>query len=330
MARKSRVSAETAAKELTAKESADRVWSTALYVRLSVLDGGKTSGVKTAGKQSGCETVKIQEAVLRNFIEGKSCFSLAAVYVDNGRSGVNFNRGEFERLMEDVKKGFVDCIIVKDLSRLGRNYIETGEYLERIFPLMGVRVIAVNDCYDSSDPNSFDKLSIHLKNLVNDIYARDISRKLCPVLRTKQERGEFIGSFAPYGYQKSEKDKHRLVLDPETAPVVRAIFCWRLKGCSCGEIVGKLRERGILSPGRYRYENGMTGDESLRTAEWKASTVSRILSEPVYLGHMVQGKRRTVLWEGKRQERVPREQWIRVENTHEPIVEEALFYAVQK
>lgn len=339
MARKSRIFTKPAE-----SVPGDRVWNTALYVRLSVLDGGKPGRGKPdrdkpggdkpdrnkpIGKKSDGDTVKNQQAVLRNFIEGKSCFSLHSVYVDNGRSGVNFKRGEFERLMGDIKGGLVDCIIVKDLSRLGRSYIETGEYLEQIFPLLGVRVIAVNDGYDSSAPGSADSLSVHLKNLVNDIYARDISRKICPVLRVKQERGEFIGTFAPYGYKKAETDRHRLVPDPETAPVVRDIFRWRLEGQTCGEIVQRLQEEGIPSPSQYRYETGIIRDERLGAAVWKTTTVSRILTRQVYLGHMVQGKRRASLWEGKKQTEQPVKRWLVVEGTHDPLVDEDTFYLVQ-
>lgn len=329
MARKSRILTKPADGEPRA-----RVWNTALYVRLSVLDGGNPDrgkpdrGQPTGGSSDG-DTVKNQEAVLRNFIEGKSCFSLYSVYVDNGRSGVNFNRVGFERMMGDIKKGLVDCLIVKDLSRLGRSYIETGEYLEQIFPLLGVRVIAVNDGYDSSAPGSADSLSVHLKNLVNDIYARDISRKTCPVLRAKQERGEFIGTFAPYGYKKAETDRHRLVPDPETAPVVRDIFRWRLEGQTCGEIVRRLRERGTPSPSQYRYKKGIIKDERLGAAVWTTTTVSRILSRQVYLGHMVQGKKRASLWEGKKQTQQPGERWLVVEGTHDPLVDEDTFYLVQ-
>lgn len=175
----------------------EKVWRTALYIRLSVLDSGKKDS----------DTVETQESLLRQFLEGKPCFSIFGIYVDNGETGVDFRRDEFERLMEDVRGGRVDCIIVKDLSRFGRNYIEAGEYLEKVFPFLGIRFIAVNDGYDSADPAQADGLTLHLKNLVNDVYARDISAKISPALRGKQMRGEFIGTWAAYGYMKSKEDK---------------------------------------------------------------------------------------------------------------------------
>lgn len=174
-----------AAEKNSEKNSIQKIYHVALYVRLSVLDGG----------HKGSDTAETQELLLRSFIEGKACFSLFSVYVDNGETGVNFKRDGFERMMEDVREGLVDCIIVKDLSRFGRNYIEAGEYLEKIFPFLGVRFIAVNDGIDTDDPASFDSLSLHLKNLVNEMYARDISKKISTVLHEKQQRGEFIGAW---------------------------------------------------------------------------------------------------------------------------------------
>lgn len=237
MARKSRIAEKQP--QLTLLE---RIYKVGLYVRLSVLDSGKKDS----------DTVESQEDILRKFIEGKSEFSLVSVYVDNGQTGVNFDRDEFERLLSDVRSGKVDCIIVKDLSRFGRNYIEAGEYLETVFPFMKIRFIAVNDRYDNIDPTSSDILTMHLKNLVNDVYARDISQKICPVLREKQERGEFIGAWAAYGYLKSEEDKHRLVVDEETAPIVRDIFLLRSIGHSYQSIAKMLRERNVPSPGQYQ------------------------------------------------------------------------------
>lgn len=230
-----------------------RVYSTGAYVRLSVLDG----------PQCDSDSIENQEALVRAYVESDPSLSLFSVYSDNGETGVDFERDDFERLLDDIRAGKVDCVIVKDLSRFGRNYIEAGEYLEKIFPFMGVRFIAVNDGYDSIDPAASDSLSMHLKNLVNDVYARDISQKICPVLQEKQERGEFIGNWAAYGYLKSAEDKHRLVVDEETAPVVRDIFQWRLIGMDYQEIAKRLTELGIPSPSRYRFEKGMVKSLSL-------------------------------------------------------------------
>lgn len=297
-----------------------RIYKVGLYVRLSVLDSGKKDS----------DTIENQEAILRAFIENKPQFALQEVYIDNGETGVNFERDEFERLIDDVKSDKIDCIIVKDFSRFGRNYIEAGEYLEKIFPFLGVRFIATNDNYDSIDPSTSDSLSMHLKNLVNDIYARDISRKICPVLRAKQERGEFIGAWAAYGYLKDENNKHNLVVDDEVAHIVRDVFHWRLSGLSYQLITRKLNECGILSPSRYRYEKGLIKDKRLANTVWRIQTVKAMLESEVYIGHMVQGRKREALWNREKQSQVPKEQWIVVRNTHEAIIDEATFRKVQQ
>lgn len=314
MARKSRiVLSETAA------PAKHRIFRVGLYVRLSVLNGGNKDN----------DMAETQESILRAFVGENPCLTVTAVYVDNGETGTDFKRSEFEHLIEDVKKGMIDCIVVKDLSRFGRNYIETGEYLEKIFPFLGVRFIAVNDHYDSIDPSASDILTMHLKNLVNDIYARDLSQKICPVLRGKQERGEYIGNWAPYGYLKSPENKNRLIVDPKTAPVVRDMFQWRLEGYGYTEIARKLIEAGIASPGKYRWENGLCRDKRQNDMKWSDQAIKSILSSQIYIGHMVQGKCQRTLWKGQKHTTVPKEQWIVVENTHEAIVDSETFHKVQ-
>lgn len=315
MARKSRIALPTQ-EALTTQ----RIFKVGLYVRLSVLNGGKKEN----------DTAETQEAVLRSYVAGKSDFSVVAVYVDNGQTGTDFKRGEFERLIDDVKIGTIDCIVVKDLSRFGRNYIETGEYLEKIFPFLGVRFIAVNDHYDSIDPSASDILTMHLKNLVNDIYARDLSQKICPVIKGKQNRGEYIGNWAPYGYLKSPENKNQLIVDLETAPVVRDIYQWRIEGYGYTDIARRLIASGIPSPGRYRYENGLSKDKRQRNTSWQDWMIKRMLSSPFYLGHTVQGQSQQALWKGQRPVKLPKEKWITIENTHEAIIDEAIFAKVQK
>lgn len=307
-------------KETDQQTVMEKIYRTALYIRLSVLDSGKKDS----------DTVETQESLLRQFHAGKPCFSIFDVYVDNGETGVDFKRDEFERLMEDVRGGRVDCIIVKDLSRFGRNYIETGEYLEKVFPFLGIRFIAVNDGYDSADPAAADGLSLHLKNLVNDVYSRDISAKISPALRGKQMRGEFIGAWAAYGYRKSKEDKHRLVIDPNTAQVVRDIFAWRLEGISYQKIARRLTEQSIPSPGQYRYRQGIVKDRKFAESLWQVETVKDLLANEVYLGHMVQGRKRESLFEGQKQKYLPREEWFIVKNTHEAIIDQKTFDEVQK
>lgn len=297
-----------------------RVYSTGAYVRLSVLDG----------HQCDSDSIENQEALVRAYVESDPSLSLFSVYSDNGETGVDFERDDFERLLDDIRAGKVDCVIVKDLSRFGRNYIEAGEYLEKIFPFMGVRFIAVNDGYDSIDPAASDSLSMHLKNLVNDVYARDISQKICPVLQEKQERGEFIGNWAAYGYLKSAEDKHRLVVDEETAPVVRDIFQWRLIGMDYQEIAKRLTELGIPSPSRYRFEKGMVKSKRFAASVWTGQVIKNMVRSEVYLGHVVQGKTRKALWKGQKRTTQPREKWTVVKNTHEAIIDRQTFDEVQR
>ncbi|HCO29087.1 MAG TPA: hypothetical protein DIT54_06685, partial [Lachnospiraceae bacterium] len=170
----------------------ENYYKTALYVRLSVLNSHKEDS----------DSIKNQEILLWDYVAKRPEFRVVDVYRDNGETGVQFQRPAFEQLIEDVKQGKIDCIIVKDLSRFGRNYIETGEYLERIFPFLNVRFIAVNDSYDSFSATASDDLIMHLVNLTNDLYARDISQKICPVIRSKQEKGEYLGAYPLYGYLK--------------------------------------------------------------------------------------------------------------------------------
>ena len=243
---------------------------------------------------------------------------------------MDFKRDGFERMMGDVKAGKIDCIIVKDLSRFGRNYIETGEYLEKLFPFLGIRFIAVNDGIDTIEQGAFDHLTLHLKNLVNDVYSRDISAKICPVLRGKQERGEFIGTWAAYGYRKSVEDKHRLVIDEKTAPVVKDIFAWGAEGVSYQNIVRKLMARGIPSPSQYRYEQGIMKNERFANMSWQIEAIKLITANEVYLGHTVQGRKQESLFQGQKQRKLPKEEWCVVKNTHKAIIDQLTFEQVQK
>ena len=298
----------------------EKVCQTALYVRLSVLDSGKKDS----------DTVETQEALLRQFLEGKPCFSIFDVYVDNGETGVDFKRDGFERLMEDVRAGRIDCIVVKDLSRFGRDHVEAGNFLENVFPYIGVRFISIGDGYDSADATTTDCLMVALRNLGNQIYSMDISRKSGSVLREKIRRGEFIGAYAAYGYIKDPDDRHHIVIDPEAAEVVREIFRRKLEGASNVAIVRRLNEAAIPSPCCYRHQKGILVDKRFEQPKpWTATTVKKILTCQTYIGDMVQGRRRSEFYAGKADRMLPREDWCVVEGTHEPIVSRKDFEAVQ-
>ena len=199
----------------TAAEAPEKVYRAAGYVRLSIEDSGK----------SHSDTVEGQKKIVTEYIEGQPDMALVEIYCDNGSTGTNFSRPQFDLMMEEVRKGSIDCIVVKDLSRFGRNYKETGNYLERIFPFLGVRFVAVNDSFDTltADRNEYGFV-IPLKNLMNEMYSRDISRKVSTALEAKERRGEFVGTNPPYGYSKSTDGSHRLVINPDTAPIVRRVF----------------------------------------------------------------------------------------------------------
>ena len=241
-----------------------------------------------------------------------------------------FERPEFERLILDVKNGKIDCIVVKDLSRFGRNYLETGNYLERIFPFLGVRFIAVADNFDTLTAERTDAgFIVPLKNMMNEAYSRDISRKVSSAYAVKRKKGEFTGTWAAYGYVKCVDDPHRIVPDAETVKIVQDIFRWRLSGMGYAGIARKLSREGILSPCRYHYLKGDAKCERYASSEWNVRTIKRILTNEVYLGHMVQGRKKQSFYEGRGQRELRKSEWTIVRNTHEAIIEEDVFRAVQ-
>ncbi len=299
------------------------IYDTALYGRLSILD---------TRDRKGSESLENQMELLKHYIAGKSDLRLFSCYCDNGETGTNFDRPAFQRMMEDVKAGRVNCIIVKDLSRFGRDFLETGNLLEKVLPFLGVRFISVNDSYDSADSDSGNEgMTVALKNLVNDIYAKDISKKVFSSLDTKKRNGEFIGNYSAYGYLKSPEDKHKLIIDEEIAPVVRQIFKLKADGIGNAVIARLLTAEGVLNPNKYRYDKGIIFSERFaENTPWGTQAVKGILTNPVYLGNMVQGKKITKLYENQRQKIVPQADWIIVENTHEPIIGRELYETVQK
>lgn len=300
----------------------ERIYNTAAYVRLSVEDNGRT------GNQ---ESIAMQQYMLEKYIEAQPDMRLLDVYCDNGETGTNFARPGFEQMMDQVRDRKIDCIVVKDLSRFGRNYVEAGYYLGKIFPYLGVRFVAVNDGYDSLRGGDGDEMVLSLKNLVNDLYARDISSKVISSFDTKRKNGEFIGTYPPYGYMKSPGDKHKLIEDPEAAAVVRDIFQWRKEGMGIVRIARRLSEEGIPSPALHFYMKGYAQKEPLDAGRlWKEAIVRRILGNPVYVGHMVQGKIRKSLNSGIPKGNVPSGEWFVVENTHEPIIDRETFDRVQE
>ena len=277
MARKKRTASVTA--EAAAQETSI-TFNTGLYARLSVLDNGKADG----------DPIESQVKIMEQYLSEHSELRLVDQYLDNGYSGVSFERPQWERLMHDVKAGKIDCIIVKDLSRLGRNYIETGNFLERICPNLGIRFISVNDNYDTHNIHSRDELTVSVKNIVNDYYAKDISMKSGAALKAKRQNGEYIGNYAPHGYRKDPENKNRLLVDPETAPVIQQIYEWRAQGLGIGTIARMLNEQDIPSPGRYRFEHGIITNNNKKGSAllWNRHALSDILRNIAYIGHAQQ------------------------------------------
>ena len=306
------------------QENSQILYQADLYLRLSREDGDKAES----------DSIANQRDLLMDFLGAHPEIRLHKVQADDGYSGVNFQRPAFMNMMDSVRNKEINCIIVKDFSRLGRNFIETGKYIEKVFPFMGVRFISVNDHFDSAYPRtSSDNLLVPVKNLMNDAYCRDISIKIRSQLHVKRKKGQCIAPFAVYGYQKDPADKHRLIVDETAAQTVEDIFKKKLEGYSAQAIADWLNASGVLSPMEYKRFTGSHFSSPFKRnpqSKWTAVTVLRILKDPVYTGTLVQGKRSTPNYKIRQPMDVPRDQWIAVENCHEAIIERGTFENVGK
>lgn len=288
------------------------------YIRLSKDDGDKAES----------NSISNQKKFLADYIKIHENLLVYDIYVDDGFSGTNYERPAFRRMIRDIEAGNVNCVIVKDLSRFGRDYIDTGRYLERYFPERNVRFISITDNIDSFE-QAYDML-LPIKNIFNEQYARDISRKIHASVLTKQKAGEFIGAFPSYGYRKSPSNKNRLVIDEYAAGIVRRIFTLYNAGYGKLRIAGLLNEEGILCPSAYKNANGeqyRNAGHMSGTSYWSYSTVHRILQNEMYLGNMVQG-RKSQQMRGKARAKQP-EEWIIVPGTHEAIIDESTWKKTQ-
>lgn len=312
------VSAEyTVASDVIVPEKKYRV---ALYARLSV------EKVSRPGN-----SIESQLDIMKAFISSHSEFQEYYEYMDNGYSGTTFERPEFNRMMDDVRSGKINCICVKDLSRFGRDYLETGNYIETIFPFMGVRFISLNDNFDTEqDYNENKSLEIALKNLVNDMYAKDISRRLVVTRKNEMERGKFTGSNAPYGYKVNESDPMRsFVVDEPSAAVVRKIFSMALEGKSIRKISIYLQNKNLSIPAQYLKTGHLYQEDGDEKKVWHIGTLSNILKNQAYIGNLIQGKRKTRLCDNEKRHFTDEEEWIICENAHEPIISRDIFYKVR-
>lgn len=291
--------------------------NTALYIRLSVEDGH--------GRGNSIEN---QQLILNDYVCGKPEFNVCGTYIDNGLTGTNFNRPNFQRMLADIESGKISCVIVKDLSRLGRNAIDTGYYIEQYFVQHKIRFIAVNDSYDTADTNSTrGGIILPLKNMVNEAYALDIGKKIRSAAHQAMLDGEFIGARAPFGYKKSPDNCHKLIVDEETAPIVRQIFEWAASGIGVNTITVRLNEMGAVTSSVYKSQTSEIEKRYRQNRNWTTFTVAHILNNPVYTGDMVQGKSKTI---EHNQQDAPPEDYIIVRNTHEAIVSRKLFETANK
>lgn len=299
----------------------EKTWNAALYIRLSVEDNGKDS-----------DSIENQQRILESYMADRPFLKKVAVFTDNGYTGTDFLRPAFQEMMEAVQEGAVNCILVKDLSRLGRNYIETSQFIEKLCPFYGLRFIAVNDHYDTETITSEGQLSASLQNIVNDYYAKDISRKVTTALQGKMERGDYIGNYAPYGYCKAPNNKNRLLVDPEAVPIVQMIFRWRASGMSYMGINKRLNDMAIPSPSQHKLHQGVetNNNKKGRTILWNKHMITELLKNMVYIGTMAQKKGSQCLYAGIPYHLTEEDEWIVVQHTHEPIIEESLFEKVQR
>lgn len=302
--------------------SSGKIWNAALYIRLSREDGDKLES----------DSITSQRDMLCRFLSQNPDLKTFDEYVDDGVSGTTFERPSFQRMIEDIKTNKVNCVIVKDLSRLGRNHIETSKYIEILFPMLKVRFIAINDQIDSYlKPQSVNNVIVPFKNLLNDEYCRDISMKIRSSLTIKRENGQYIGSFPCYGYVKSKEDRHKLVIDEEAAQNVRNAFKMFIDGATLRGIATTFNESGILTPSEYKRSKGFN-DRHYTTHEkafWDTIAIRRMLTNQMYVGDMVQKQMEIVSYKVNICRRIDKDKRIIVPNTHEPIISREDFNKVQ-
>lgn len=321
MARKSRrnqIAAVNTAKE-TIHRSPERIYSVGIYARKSFADEDNSDSIHT------------QIGMLEKFTTENADLRLYDVYTDNGETGTKFDRPGFNRLMEDIRSGKVDCVVVKDLSRFGRNYMEAGTLLETIFPYMGVRFIAVNERYDSlSETAQENNFAISVENLLNDLYAKDISKKINSVYAENFKKGNYMGAYAPYGYLRSPEDCHKFMIDTETAPTVKKIFEMKAAGETYQGIANYLNCAGIESPSNYKYRIGILKDKRFADEKpWLACVIKKMLCNQSYIGNVVQGRQQCRNSTNKKIVVMPESEWYVSENMHEPIISMDLWESVQ-
>ena len=298
-----------------AKLNNDKI--TALYCRLS-----KDDGTNNESMSIGTQKTMLKEYAKRNG------FLNCQFYVDDGYSGTNYDRPAFQQLIEDIRNGEISTLITKDLSRLGRNYLETGTYIEVFFPNHNVRYIAVNDGVDSIDNTQMDITPF--RNIINEMYAKDTSRKIKSALHARKMQGKYMATTAPFGYQKDEKDHNHLVIDEVTAPVVELIFSIAEEGVGLHTICNRLRKAKVLKPSFYKKELFERFMDEEKMYDWDTAYVSQILHNPVYAGNLTVADKPTKTMRSKKRQYIPFAEREVIYGTHEPIIEQNRWNNVQK
>ena len=319
MARKSRKT--TPAVEPVVEAAPLQIFPTAIYARLSVENSGKSENV---------DVIANQIEISKSYIADRPYLSLVDTYIDNGHTGTVFDRPEFNRLMNDIKSGRIKCLVVRDLSRFGRDYIETGTYLERIFPQIGLRFIAIKENYDNFDTDgSNESLMIPLQNMINALYSKDISRKVSTALKAQMEQGTFQKRNLPYGYRWNEEHTN-MVIDEETASYVRLIFQRKIEGRSMPMILDELDRLGAPNTELRKRQNGTRTGDGCSCKGWHKSTVYGILTNPHYVGDTVLGRSMVAIYKGIKSHNVKdKDEWIVFPNTHQAIISREDFQKVQ-
>ena len=304
------------------KETFENRWNVALYIRLSVQDGDKEES----------NSIVNQKELLNMFLEKEKELTFYNYYIDDGFTGTTFERPAFKKMMEDVELGLVNTIIVKDISRLGRNFIEMGNLVQNIFLVKNIRFISVCDNLDSfANPKSIENIFFPLKNLLNEMYCKDISNKITKAFNIMKKEGKFIGSYPPFGYLKEKENKHHLIIDNASATVVKMIFDLCESGIGNTLIAKELNERCILTPSEYRCKIlNMKSTGRKVSKQWTPSIVGKILDNRVYSGDLVQSKYKNISYKVHKQIKNKEEDWIVVENTHEPIIDKERFFKIQE
>lgn len=307
-----------------------RVWYIAKYIRLSREDGDDKDESNSVVSQN-----KILDDLIKELAQNSNDeYVVYDTYSDDGYSGTDFNRPDFQRLLRDMKDGHINMIVTKDLSRLGRNYIEVGNYIEQIFPLFNIRFVTKAEDIDSFyKPKSVNSIMVPFKNLINDEYCRDISNKIILANNARKKNGQYLGSFPIYGYKKDPEDKYKLIIDEEAAEVVRLIFKLFLEGKGRVTITRILNDKGIVNPTTYKQkvlkQKYVNATNMKGNSLWCDTTVSRILRNEMYTGTLIQGTKKMLNYKVHKLVNVAEEDWIVVENNHEPIIDKETFKKVQ-